>query len=230
MIRCKKAQSFTRPFNQKTKVKAGGSVQQKLATLIEMTKENDFGELAGELKTLDKMIKMMQMGVLEALLDSIETIERRMKSYQTMATKRDEQLNDSVTSFDLQEEDHEMLLEKLEARPVSERTIETSRTVENTDGWNDRDDEIGMEIATTQQERFKDRLENFFSIQRVAAERVQMIDPQGKVRNDKQRYCWNPRNTLSCYLVTNFYLHHTDCCNESQASHQRWNPREKRDF
>ena len=202
---------------------------QKLATLIEMTKENDFGELAGELETLDEMIKIMQVGVLEALLDSIETIERRMKSYQARVTRREDSMNDSVTSFDLLEDDNEILLEKLETMPpMSERTMETSRTMENTDGWNDRDDEIGMEIATIQQQRFMDRLGNFFSIQRVAAERAQMIDPQGKVRNDRRLA--DLKNVLICLLVANLYLCCTDCCNESQASHQRWNSREKRDF
>lgn len=185
-IRCRKAQAFVRPFNQKKKVKAGTLAQQKMANLIEMTKENNFGELAVELETLDKMVKIMQIGVLEALLEPIETIERRMKSYQKVVTKGEEQLDDSATSHDVQEEDSEILVDNLHKMAISERTMEeTSRTTENTDGWNDADDKIGMEIVTIQQERFMDRLRNFFSIQRVAGERVKTIDPQGKVSYDR---------------------------------------------
>jgi hypothetical protein len=82
VIRCKKAQAVARPHNNKKKVKAGAVVEAKLAEMLLMTKNDDFGELAVELELLSQLVANMQKGVLEPLLESVETIERRMKSYQ----------------------------------------------------------------------------------------------------------------------------------------------------
>jgi len=188
MIRCRKAQSFARPFTHKKKVKAGTIVQQKMVQLIQMTKEKDFGELTSELITLDIMIENMQKGVLEGLLESVETIERRMKSYQKTLLKEEELNGSTVISIDDIDDEAPTSLEKMYGTSNSQHSKEdTSCTAENTDGWNEIDDEVGSEITTVQQKRFMDRLRNFFSIGRVAEERVQVVDPQGKIASMKVR-------------------------------------------
>ncbi len=181
-IRCRKAQSFARPFTHKKKVKAGTTVQQKMVKLIKMTKESDYGELTTELKHLDTMIEKMQTGVLEGLLESVQTIERRMKSYQKALL---------VDSTDDIEDEIQTSQRKVPCSIKSDSTMEdtsltvedTSHTAEDTDGWIEREDEVGLKMTPVQHERFIDRLRNFFSFQRVAEERVRIIDPLGKVRH-----------------------------------------------
>lgn len=214
VVRCKKAQSLARPFNNKKKIKAGATVQQKMAELIEMTNENDFGKLTTELQTLDDMIAKMQIGVLEGLLESVETIERRMKSYQKSVLKAElnslkVELDESTSAYPDDEDDTQRLLDETECTMTSEHPSaypddeddtqhlldetegtmnsehprdDTSHSPEKADDWNDTDHDVGMEITTLLQQRFMDRLRNFFSFQRIAEERVATIDPQGKVR------------------------------------------------
>ena len=181
-IRCRKAQSFARPFTHKKKVKAGTTVQEKMVKLIKMTKESDYGELTMELKNLDMMIEKMQTGVLERLLESVQTIERRMKSYQKALLK--DSTDDIEDEIETSQRKVSGSVNNEYSREDTSRTAEdTSHTAENTDGWNGRDDEVGLEMTPVQQERFVDRLRNFFSFQRVAAQRVKIIDPLGKVRH-----------------------------------------------
>jgi Tetratricopeptide repeat len=71
----------TRPYNHKKKIKAGEAAEKKIQDLLSMTKEDDFGELADELITLDTLVTNMQKAVCEPLLESLETIERRMCAY-----------------------------------------------------------------------------------------------------------------------------------------------------
>ena len=188
VTRCKKAQSIARPFNNKKKVKAGCTVQQKMIELLEMTQENEYGELAAELQTLDNMITNMQKGVLEQLLESVETIERRMKTYQkTLKHGNDD--NDTtatptptatVTADD--DDDVEILSEEAVEDVISnQHPTEETPSIEEVDGYNDDVEEEGSEI-TAMQQRFMDRLRNFFSVQRIAEDRVGIVDPQGKVR------------------------------------------------
>jgi len=99
VIRCKKAQALARPFNDKEKVKAGVTVHKKMIQLMEKTKEDEYGKLTDELQTLDDMIANMQLGVLEGLLESVETIERRMKSYQKKVSRSN--LNSSSSTFSI---------------------------------------------------------------------------------------------------------------------------------
>jgi len=185
VIRCKKAQALARRFNTEKKVKAGATVQQKMVQLIKMTKDNEYGELTAELQTLDNMIANMQRAVLERLLESVETIERRMKSYQKTILKAE--FNDSTstatsTAFPDNEDDTQILSEETDDNMSSDHpNDETTVSTENADRWNDTDDEVMLEIIAMQRQRFMDRLRNFFSFQRIAEERLGIIDPQGKI-------------------------------------------------
>lgn len=108
MIRCKKAQAVARPYSQKKKVKAGSIVEKKLAELLAMTKSDDFGELAGELELLGQLVANMQKGVLEPLLESLETIERRMNAYQNVLNGNqadmDDPAKDAMQDYESQHE------------------------------------------------------------------------------------------------------------------------------
>jgi hypothetical protein len=189
VIRCKKAQALARPLNDKKKVKAGVTVHKKMVQLMEMTKENEYGKLTDELQTLDNMIANMQLGVLEGLLESVETIERRMKSIQKKVSKT--KLNSSTSTFSItsafsdDEYDTQILPEETNhtmSTPIEHPKDGTSVSINDVEDRNDTDDEIELEITTMQHQRFIDRLRNFFSIQRIAEERMEIIDPQGKVR------------------------------------------------
>lgn len=156
-----------------------------MVQLLEMTKEKDFGELTTELISLDIMIENMQKGILEGLLDSVETIERRMNSYQK-ALSKEEFIDSTMISIDEIDDEAPTSFEKMYGISNSQHSKgNTSFTAENTDGWNEIDDEVGLDITTVQQQRFMDRLHNFFSVGRLAEERVQIVDPQGKVKYHK---------------------------------------------
>lgn len=173
LIRCKKAQAVVRPFIDKEKVKAGSVVEKKMIEILDMTKESDYGDLSTELQTLNMMITDMQKGILEQLSESVETIERRMKSYRKAVIKAEGSSNStsfSNGSFEnlggIQEEE-------------SEREIPSS--IKQVKRYNDSDLGMGSEEITAIQQRFMDRLRNFFSFQRVAHERNGIVDPQGKI-------------------------------------------------
>ncbi|KAG7361303.1 tetratricopeptide repeat protein [Nitzschia inconspicua] len=175
VIRCKKAQSVARPYSNKKKVKAGATVETKLAEMVAMTKKDDFGELTAELELLEQLVTNMQKGVLEPLLDSIETIERRMKSYQNVIhgnqDEFDESTKDSLPDFESQHESNG-------------RDGHSSHKNGNSEHKKD-DEEItgvaGDGCPSVAHERFLDKLNHFFEFQRTAEERLSIVDPQGKI-------------------------------------------------
>lgn len=187
VIRCKKAQAVARPYNQKKKIKAGMTVEQKLAELLAMTKEEDFGELTGELELLDKMVTNMQKAICEPLLESMETIERRMIAY-SKAVSGDDDMQDhdheSQAELPLLEDydaastavDEDMTASHSQHNPQENSVDEGAGTV--VDG--EAPDEVGGEIPAMQK-RFMDRLNHFFDFQRIAEERLAAVDPQGKI-------------------------------------------------
>lgn len=54
VLRCKKAQAVTRPFNQKNRIKAGIKVEKKMKELLALTKDDDYKGLT--LKLLDHIV------------------------------------------------------------------------------------------------------------------------------------------------------------------------------
>ncbi|KAL3925424.1 MAG: hypothetical protein SGILL_000430 [Bacillariaceae sp.] len=167
VIRCKKAQAVARPYNQKKKIKAGATVETKLADLLAMTKKEDYGELTGELELLEQLVMNMQKGVLEPLLESVETIERRMKAYQNAFQGGDENMNDSTL---------DVMQENESQHNIPEETGNGEE--DNYDGGDNSE-------VTAVQQRFLDRLTHFFDFQRIAEERVAIVDPQGKIAGIK---------------------------------------------
>ena len=192
---------MARPFNDKEKVKAGVTVHKKMIQLMEMTKEHEYGKLTDELQTLDDMIANMQLGVLQVLLESVETIERRMKSYQRKVSRAN--LSSSSSTFSIssafsddetqmlpEETDHTMNTRSEHSKDDTSVSIndvedpkdDTSVSFNDVEDWIDTDDDaIELVVTTKQHQRFMDRLRNFFSIQRIADERIRTIDPHGKV-------------------------------------------------
>jgi hypothetical protein len=164
VIRCKKAQAVARPYNQKKKIKAGTIVEAKLSELLAMTKKDDFGELTGELELLEQLVKNMQKSVLEPLLESVETIERRMKAYQN-SLQGEENINDSTRDVMEENESHH------------EVNGDNAEVADGSDSSNPG--------VTAVQQRFLDRLAHFFDFQGIAEERVAIVDPQGKIAGMK---------------------------------------------
>jgi tetratricopeptide (TPR) repeat protein len=177
VIRCKKAQSVARPFNQKKKVKAGTAVEKKLADLLAMTKDDDFGELAQELEILGQLVTNMQKGVLEPLLESIETIERRMNAYRNALHGNQDDLDDStkhtMQDFESQHEPSGENGDSYHSKGDSTDKIENGIGVCSDDG------------VTPSHQRFLDKLNHFFEFQRTAEERLSIVDPQGKIAGMK---------------------------------------------
>jgi tetratricopeptide (TPR) repeat protein len=168
-----------RPHNKKKEIKAGMTVEKKMAEMIQMTKQDDFGELTGEIELLDQLISNMQKAVLEPLLESVETIERRMKAYQSSIhggngggnNNGESSMNQSTSDFG-----HD---------PESSRDLQSNERgggapdAEGDGSENNGGDEGGG--VTAVQQRFLDRLTHFFDFQRIAEERIAIVDPQGKI-------------------------------------------------
>ena len=182
--RCKKAQILTRRFNNEKMVMGGAAVIHKMVHLLEVTKETEFGELATELQTLDDMIANMQVGVLEELLESVEAIERRIQSYQK--TILESEYHDSLTTATLDDDEYTEILpdqvgDEMTSGSSDQSNDWTKVAKKKVVGCLSKNDEVGQEITAQQQQRFMDRLRNFFTFQRIAEERVAIVDPQGKV-------------------------------------------------
>ena len=88
----------------KKKIKAGMTVEKKLKAMLEMTRNDDFGELTEELEALHNMIINMQKAMLEPLLESVETIERRMLTY----VENKNMSTDSLPDVDAADEEGEL--------------------------------------------------------------------------------------------------------------------------
>lgn len=159
-----------RPYNQKKKIKAGATVEKKLADLLAMTKRDDFGELTGELELLGQLVSNMQKSVLEPLLESVETIERRMKAYQNALHGDEEGINKSTRdAMEENESHHEVRGDNGGAEEEDDKNNNTINSNSNDSG------------VTAVQQRFLDRLTHFFDFQKIAEERVAIVDPQGKI-------------------------------------------------
>ena len=181
---------MARPHNKKKEIKAGMTVEKKMAEMIQMTKQDDFGELTGEIELLDQLISNMQKAVLEPLLESVETIERRMKSYQSAihggedggGDNKNNNSNNGEPSMNQSASDvgHD---------PESSRDLQTNEggaaaATATADGEDDGSDNNGGDEdggVTAVQQRFLDRLSHLFDFQRIAEERIAIVDPQGKI-------------------------------------------------
>lgn len=205
---------MTKPFNHKKKIKAGEAAEQKIQELLRMTQQDDFGELAGELKMLDTMVSNMQKSVCEPLLESLETIERRMYAYLKVVQGGSEDGDDTNGDGDAQEQDNES---QPDLRAMSDYDDDDDENDSNDQAGNDdsnppedlqqssQDDNSGgsqkeVKVANTgvensssgdggeltaMQQRFMDRLSHFFDFQRIAEERTAIVDPQGKISSLK---------------------------------------------
>jgi tetratricopeptide (TPR) repeat protein len=182
VIRCKKAQAVAKPFNQKKRIKAGMAVVKKLADLLDMTREADYGDLTAELELLDNMVANMQKGVLEPLLESLETIERRMSAYHK-ALSGDGEMNQSTQDV-MQEHESQHNIELFHDDGEDEESL-TGGSLHINGGENLEMAEETVDKpehgVTAVQQRFMDRLSHFFDFQRIAEERTAIIDPQGKI-------------------------------------------------
>jgi tetratricopeptide (TPR) repeat protein len=178
VIRCKKAQAVARPYNNKKKIKAGSSVETKLAEMLAMTKKDDFGELRVELELLEQLVTNMQKGVLEPLLESIETIERRMKTYRNVLHGNQDDLDESLKE---NMQDFESKHEPNGKNGHTNHKIGDSNHPKDDDSAEEPSD--GGPSAAHQ--RFLDKLNHFFEFQRCAEERLSVVDPQGKIAGMK---------------------------------------------
>ena len=164
VVRCKKAQAIARPFTHPNKVDAGRTVEEKMIGLLKMTQEREYGELTDELRSLANLILDMQKGVLEQLLDSVETIERRVVAYNDKLSGSE---TEDTTDFSTQES-------ASAGERMDEGTVDRSEP--SSRGWRIE------ETNTMTQQRFMDRLRSLVSFQRTAAERARTVDSHGKVR------------------------------------------------
>lgn len=187
MIRCKKAQAVARPYTLKKKIKAGMAAEKKLADLLKLTQEEDYGELGGELALLDSMVTNMQKGVLEPLLEALDTIERRMGAYQK-ALSGDEHMNQSTKDV-MQENESQHNVPLYSDDVEDDEAFGNGSQHCNGGASQELDKEVADKEAvdgadpdvTAVQQRFMDRLSHFFDFQRIAEERTAIIDPQGKI-------------------------------------------------
>eukprot|EP00934_Nitzschia_sp_Nitz4_P005740 Nitzschia sp. Nitz4//scaffold131_size63436//22256//25383//NITZ4_006271-RA/size63436-snap-gene-0.33-mRNA-1//1//CDS//3329535256//5730//frame0 len=204
IIRCKKAQAVARPYNQKKKIKAGMTVEKKLQKMLDMTRKENFGELGEELEALANMIENMQKGILEPLLESVETIERRMHSYIETNNKS----QGSLDAMEIVDEEAALTVSQADFKYDAKEASEAVEEVEAAEGKNiavrlakkqdkaktskpstdgeekPKSNNTGSDM-TVNQRRFFERLEHFFELQNIAEERVAMVDPQGKIASMK---------------------------------------------
>lgn len=153
-------------------VRAGTLAADKLQSLLEMSKEEDFGELGEQLMILDDMVKNMQLAILEPLMDSLETIERRMNAYSS-SVNDDEQRSGAESGDGVSLEVGQEGGEQGETDDAGgNRELRQSAGPEEAEAQDD---------ATVQQQRFFERLHHFFEFQRIAEEKMQTIDPSEKL-------------------------------------------------
>lgn len=194
IIRCKKAQAVARPYNVKKKIKAGMTVEKKLKHMLEMTRKDDFGELTEELEALNNMIINMQKAMLEPLLESVETIERRMFTY----VENKNRSTDSLPDADTDTVDEEAELSKSQAafkydhtevadagEEIDEEAKQTAKGEKKSKSPKPLDDAYGDFDATAMQNRFFERLGHFFELQGLSDQRAALVDPQGKIAGIK---------------------------------------------
>lgn len=192
IIRCKKAQAVARPYNVKKKIKAGMTVEKKLKNMLEMTRKDDFGELTEELEALHNMIINMQKAMLEPLLESVETIERRMLTFVENKHKSTDSLPDADTV------DEEAELSKSQAafkydpteavdacEEIDEEAKQTVKSEKKSKSPKPLDDIYGDFDATAMQTRFFERLGHFFELQGLSDQRAALVDPHGKIAGIK---------------------------------------------
>jgi tetratricopeptide (TPR) repeat protein len=193
IIRCKKAQAVVRAYNVKETIKAGMTVEKKLKEMLDLTKKEDFGELTNELEALNSMITNMQKAVLEPLLESVETIERRMHHYvetltksHSMAVDMDDEaaLTKSQAEFNYDPKVSSDAKKELEEElTVSEAPDQATEEVAKTPSKSSPTDEdiSGDTDMEAVQQRFFERLNRFFELQGIAEDQVAALDPHAKI-------------------------------------------------
>jgi tetratricopeptide (TPR) repeat protein len=194
IIRCKKAQAVARPYNQKKKIKAGIAVEKKIKEMLQWTEKEDFGELTEELEALNNMILNMQKGILEPLLDAVETVERRMKAYTKSLTESVDgsgDLNESTADDLMEEQDltksqanFKYNAEELEGL---EEEVEQELPPKKEPAKAAIKDEFKDPEVTVKQRNFFERLQHFFDLQAIAGERIATVDPTGKIAAMKMK-------------------------------------------
>jgi tetratricopeptide (TPR) repeat protein len=173
-------------------IKAGLTVEKKLQGMLELTKDVDFGGLTDELEALHKMIINMQKAVLEPLLESVETIERRMHNYLDTVNKSYSTTGDNDEEGALTNSQAEFKYDPKESsdahQEVEEETKVNSGEVSITKGAETTavssplaEDSLGDTDMEAIQQRFFERLGNFFEMHAKAEERALTIDPQGRI-------------------------------------------------
>ena len=156
------------------------AVEKKLEGLLKMTEKEDFGDLTGELEVLNNLIMNMQKGILEPLLESLETIERRMNAYSRAMNEN----SDNYEEFYQSEPELDFSQSNFEEENGEEGADEEVGTTEAELQQNPEPfpfDDIDDSDITVKQKRFFERLEHFFDFQAIAEERVAVVDPQGKI-------------------------------------------------
>jgi tetratricopeptide (TPR) repeat protein len=188
----KKAQAIAKPFNDKKAIKGGIAAEKKLAELVKIAKDRDYGELKKQLINLERMTRNMQKAVMEPLLESLETIERRMKAYAKA-------LNDGGGSLDDMNQSQDEL--QFSSGSLNVLNLETDdegdafgvNCGEEENGGIDVEELEGGDLSegeeqpgmTAKQIKFFERLGHFFDVHKVADERAALVDPAGKIANLK---------------------------------------------
>jgi tetratricopeptide (TPR) repeat protein len=169
------------------------TVEKKLKNMLEMTRNEDFGELTEELEALHNMIINMQKAMLEPLLESVETIERRMFTY----VENKNRSTDSLPDADTVDEEGELSksqaafkydpTDAVDAREeMDEEAKQTVKVEKKSKSPKPATDDLYGEFdATAMQNRFFERLGHFFELQGLSDQRAALVDPQGKIAGIK---------------------------------------------
>jgi Tfp pilus assembly protein PilF len=152
-------------------VKAGIAAAEKLDALLQIAEAEDFGELSDQLQILNSMVANMQKAVLEPLLESLETIERRVDACMN-AIHDGVESNSDVRSSN--EDPSEHPAEGSYTSGDEDASIIPAEVIDSEDG----------EVPIDQQ-KFFDKLHHFFDFQRIAEEKISIIDPSEKIAGIK---------------------------------------------
>lgn len=164
------------------------TVEKKLKNMLAMTRQDDFGALAEELEALNNMIINMQKAMLEPLLESVETIERRMLTF----VENKHRSTDSLAEADMVDEEAELSKSQAAFKYDPKEAVDAHAEINAEDkqakkgekkGKSSKvlEDTYGDFDATAMQNKFFERLAHFFELQGVSDQRAGLVDPQGKI-------------------------------------------------
>ena len=171
----------------------------KIKDLLSMAEKDDFGDLGKELEMLDTLVTNMQKSICEPLLESLDTIERRMFTYLKVVNgdnnssddgAQQEQDNESQPDLDVDGGSGSGDNDNSTDGEVEEQSQDKNGSRNGTEGngftaTTGTSGESGDSELTAMQQRFMDRLNHFFDFQRIAEERTAIVDPQGKISSLK---------------------------------------------